>query len=115
MATTHSLQTLTKLVGDFVVQQDGFWNHEQWETLCSQVGALGMEMDESFQEHLGLMLEHLRVFYFCLPAAAPAKPKAKPKAKAKAKAKTKAKAKPKSAAVSVEADPESVPPTIELK
>ena len=79
MVATHNLQKMTKLVGDFVVERDGFWNHEQWESLCGQVAALGVEMDESFQEHLGLLLEHLRVFYFCMPAAAPAKPKAKAK------------------------------------
>ena len=103
---------MTKLVGDFVVKQDGFWNHEQWESLCTEVSKLGVEMDESFQEHLGLLLEHLRVFYFCMPAPAPAKPKAAAKPKAKAKVKTKAKAKAK-AKTAPAPSPESVPPTIE--
>ena len=110
MAATHNLQVLAKLVGDFVVERDGFWNHEQWEALCNEVGTLGVEMDQSFQEHLGLMLEHLRVFYFCLPAAAPAKrkPRAKTKTKAKTKAKAKAKAKPKALATTVEGAVETV-------
>lgn len=107
MATAHNLQKMTKLVGDFIVEQDGFWDHDQWESLCGQITALGVEMDDSFQEHLGLLLEHLRVFYFCMPVAVPtkAKAKAKPKAKPKAKAKSKAKAKTKPS-------PASVPPTI---
>ena len=107
MTETHNLQKMIKLVGDFVVEQDGFWNHDQWENLCKQVAALRVDMDDSLEEHLGLLLEHLRVFYFCMPAiaSAKAKAKAKPKAKAKAKAKPKAKAKAK-------AKPASVPPTI---
>ncbi len=112
MATTHNLQKMTKLVGDFIVDQDGFWNHDQWESLCTQVGELGVEMDASFQEHLGMLLEHLRVFYFCMPVASPSKPKAKAKAKPKAKAKAKTKAKAKAKAKPA---PESVPPTVGME
>lgn len=110
MAATHNLQKMTKMIGEFVVKQDGFWNHEQWEDLCMEIGKLGVEMDEAFQEHLGLLLEHLRVFYFCMPAPAPAKSKAKAKAKPKVKAKAKSKAKAKAKA---KAAPASVPPTID--
>ncbi len=93
MAATHNLQKLAELTGDFVVKHHGTWNHNHWEGLCKKVTALGVDMDESFEEHLGMLLEHLRVFYFCMPPSPPAKAKAKPKAKPKAKAKSKAKAK----------------------
>ncbi|HDP34058.1 MAG TPA: hypothetical protein ENN29_02995 [Candidatus Hydrogenedentes bacterium] len=87
MAATHSLQKMTKKLGDFVVKQQGVWNHEEWETLCGEIAALGVDMDDSFQEHLGLLLEHLRVFYFCMPATAATKRRTKAKAKPRAKAK----------------------------
>lgn len=84
MAATHNLLKMTQKVGDFIVKQQGVWSHDDWEKLCGDVAALGVEMGDSFQEHLGLLLEHLRVFYFCMPATPPTKAKAKPKAKPKA-------------------------------
>ena len=93
MAATHNLQKMTRIMGDFVVKQNGSWNHDQWEELCEQLPALGVKMDDSLREHLGLLLEHLRVFYSCMPTAAKAKAKTKTKTRVKAKAKAKAKMK----------------------
>ncbi len=102
MATTHNLQQMTKLLGDFVVKNHGAWNHDQWEALCENVTALGVDMDGSLEEHLGLLLEHLRVFYFCMPLTPQRKTKAKAKTKTKAKSKPKTKAKKKATPASSE-------------
>ncbi len=93
MAATHTVQQLAKIAGDFVVKHHGVWEHEQWESLCRDAAVLGLELDADMQAQLGELLERLRVFYFCMPAA----PLTQSKAKAKAKAKAKPKAKPKSA------------------
>ncbi len=96
MAATHTVQELAVLVSDFVVKQRGAWDHEQWEALCGKAAGLGVELDDALQEQLGMLLENMRVFYYCMPAIprSRAKAKAKPKAKPKPKAKAKAKAKP---------------------
>ncbi len=98
MAATHKLQDLAKLAGDFVVKRRGAWNHEQWEALRDKVVALGLEQNDSLDEHLGLLLEQLRIFYQDLPQPARTKAKAKTKAKRKTKAKAKTKTKAKAAA-----------------
>ncbi len=79
MAATHTVQELAVLVSDFVVKQRGAWDHEQWEALCGKAAGLGVELDDALQEQLGMLLENMRVFYYCMPAI--------PRSKAKAKAK----------------------------
>lgn len=95
MAVTHNLQEMAGLLGDFVVKQRGVWEHEQWETLCAKVSALGVELDEDLHARLGILLENMRVFYFCMPARPRRKTKAKSKTKARAKKKTAAKSRAK--------------------
>ena len=90
MAAMHTVQELAVLVSDFVVKRRGVWNHEQWEALCGKVAGLGVDLDDALLERLGLLLEDMRVFYYCMPAI----PKAKKKTTSKARPKAKAKAMP---------------------
>lgn len=81
MAKTHTIQKLAKIVGDFVVANNGVWDHSQWEDLCEGIRKLGIELDPDLEQRLGLLVETMKIFYFCAPADLPASKRAKKKPK----------------------------------
>lgn len=71
MAKTHTIQKLARIVGDFVVAHNGVWEHDHWEALCSEIKALGVELDPDLEQRLGMLVETMKIFFFCVPAELP--------------------------------------------
>jgi len=88
MAAKHKVQDLLAVVGKFVADQKGAWEHDDWEALLVQVSAIGVDLSDENKRNLGNLLEASKYFHGALPAKAPKKrAAAKPRAKAKAKGK----------------------------
>ena len=100
MAAKNATQKLLDMVGKFVTEHKGTWDHRAWEKAVEDAAKLGFDLQGAGQHYLGELLESTKFFYHNAPTAKSktnpkAKAKAKTKAKTKAKAKAKTKAKPK--------------------
>lgn len=83
MATAKTpLQKVLDMAGQFVVTQNGCWEHEDWEALLTKVAATGIQMDDEGKRNLGNILEAAKYYLSVTPKAAPKKAAARPKKKA---------------------------------
>ena len=89
-AAKNMLEKLLDLAGEFVTEQKGAWEHDDWEAFLAKATKTGVEMDDESKRNLGNILEASKYFYQMMPPA-PA-PQQKTKAKTKAKAKPRPKA-----------------------
>lgn len=76
-AAKSNLQKLLDLIGDFVVKQNGCWEHDEWETLVAKAHKLGVTLDDEGKRNLGNMLEAAKHFYHLAPPPAKKKTAAK--------------------------------------
>jgi hypothetical protein len=103
MATKKSpTKTILDFASRFVKDQEGKWNHDEWEKALKQVEEAGVAAEEEVKRHFGNLLEATKYFYELetgkdaagKPSNASQTPRsAKPRAKVKAKAKSAAKPK----------------------
>ena len=87
MATKNGLNSLLEAAAKFVVNQQGQWQHDEWEDLLAKVSEMGMPVTDETKRALGNILESCKYFYPIVASAAPPKKAAKPKAKAKPRSK----------------------------
>ncbi|HOZ46533.1 MAG TPA: hypothetical protein PLO37_06125 [Candidatus Hydrogenedentes bacterium] len=84
MAAKNTIEGLLALAGKFVTDQNGAWEHEDWEHFLEEVAKLGFDLTDENKRNLGNILEACKFFYHCLPACGPTAKKAPAKRKAKA-------------------------------
>jgi hypothetical protein len=86
MAAASPMAKVLNLCAKFVTDQDGKWNHEDWERLSAQVQKLGYPCDQDeCKRNLGNILESCRYFYRHVPQGAAGAAPAKKRAPAKKK------------------------------
>ncbi|OPZ05407.1 MAG: hypothetical protein BWZ10_03045 [candidate division BRC1 bacterium ADurb.BinA364] len=85
MPAIHAVQKIASLAAKFVVEQEGKWNHDDWEGLLQKAAKIGLELNSETERNLGMLAESAKHFYLHPPkkkaAAGPAKAVAKRAAK----------------------------------
>lgn len=62
-AKKSELQKILDLAGEFVMKQEGAWEHADWESFLNKAVKAGVSIDDEGKRNLGNILEASKYFY----------------------------------------------------